>query len=104
MTMYNIEYTEDALVDLQFLRKNEQQLIINEIENQLVYEPTIPTNNRKRLRPNQVAEWELRIDRYRVFYDVIDQFIPETIKIVKIEAVGLKIHNILYIRGKEFPL
>ena len=37
MAMYNIEYTEDALVDLQFLRKNEQQLIINEIENQLVY-------------------------------------------------------------------
>lgn len=102
--MYHIEYTEEALIDLEFFRKAEQQLILDKIDQQLINEPAIETTNRKRLRPNQVAEWELRIDKYRVFYDVLDESTPEIVKIVKIEAVGFKEHNKLYIRGKEFQL
>ena len=102
--MYQIEYTEAALEDLEYFRKAEQQLILDEVDRQLINEPTVETNNRKHLRPNQVAEWELRIGKYRVFYDVLDESEPEIVKIVKIEAVGFKENNRLYIRGKEFQL
>jgi mRNA-degrading endonuclease RelE of RelBE toxin-antitoxin system len=62
----------------------------------LRYEPTIETRNRKYLRPNQTAEWELRIGKYRVFYDV-----DNVVRIVSIEAVGLKTGNTIRFRGKE---
>ncbi len=102
--MYSIEYTEEALTDLEYFRKSERQLILDQVDGQLTYEPNVETNNRKRLRPNQVAEWELRIGKYRVFYDVTTQVNTEVVKIVKVEAVGFKEHNQLFIRGKEFKL
>ncbi len=102
--MYTITYTEDALEDLEYFRKSERQLILDEIDQQLSFEPAIETKNRKRLRPNQLGEWELRIRKYRVFYDV---FMPDEIEIagdVKIIAVGARDHNRLFIRGEEFEL
>jgi len=33
-------------------------------------EPIVETRNRKKLRPNPLAPWELRIGKARVFYDV----------------------------------
>ena len=57
------------------------------------------TRNRKKLRPNDVSEYELRISKLRVFYDV-----DEEAKTVKIEAVGYKEGNRLFIRGKEYAL
>lgn len=53
--MYEIEYTEEALIDLEYFRKEARQLILDEVDVQLPYEPTVQTNNRKRLRPNQLA-------------------------------------------------
>ncbi len=102
--MYSIKYTEEALADLAYLRKHERRLITDTVDRQLVSEPTIETNNRKRLRPNQIAEWQLRIGKYRVFYDVIEKNSVEMVKIVKIVAVGYKQHNRLFFRGKEFQL
>lgn len=102
--MYTIRYTEDALGDLEYFRKSERQLILDEIDRQLTFEPAAETKSRKRLRPNQLGEWELRIRKYRVFYDVIEPDETESAKSVKIEAVGFKQHNQLYIRGEEFNL
>ena len=97
--MYDIEYTLEAIEDLKRFRKYEQQLIVDQIDEQLSYEPARETRNRKRLRPNKVAEFELRITRFRVFYDV-----DENKKLVKIEAVGHKEGSRLFIRGKEYQL
>ena len=97
--MYEIEFTLETIEDLRALRKRDRQLVVNEIERQLKHEPTQETRNRKRLRPNQLAEWELRIERFRVFYDVDD-----AAKIVKIVAVGYKRGNRLFIQDKEFKL
>jgi mRNA-degrading endonuclease RelE of RelBE toxin-antitoxin system len=99
MTTYDIEYTLEAMEDLKRFRKYEQQLIVDQIDEQLSYEPARETRNRKRLRPNKVAEFELRITRFRVFYDV-----DENKKLVKIEAVGHKEGSRLFIRGKEYQL
>ncbi len=97
--MYEIEYTAEALDDLEALRKFEQKQVMDEIDTQLKHEPSVETRNRKRLRPNDIAEWELRVVRFRVFYDV-----REEVKIVKVEAIGYKEGNKLFIHGEEYEL
>ena len=81
------------------LRKFEQQTIISSIDTQLKYEPTVETRNRFRMRPNDVAEWELRNGKYRVFYNV-----ENDVQIVSIEVVGFKRGNQLFVRGKRRDL
>ena len=57
------------------------------------------TRNRKRLRPNETAEWELRIGRFRVFYDV-----DEVVLVVAIEAIAEKRGDLLFFQGEEQDL
>jgi mRNA-degrading endonuclease RelE of RelBE toxin-antitoxin system len=97
--VFEIEFTDDAKTDLSWFKKHEQNEILDGIENNLRYEPNVETRNRKRLRSNQTAEWELRIGKFRVFYDVDD-----LVKIVTIEAIGLKEGNHVLFRGKEQEL
>lgn len=97
--MYEIEFTPEALEDLKSLRKFEQKEVIEGIEAQLRYEPTVETRNRKKLRPNDVAEWELRIGKFRVFYNI-----EVEVLIVSVEAIGFKIGNLLFIRGEKREL
>ena len=97
--MFEIEYTSEAIDDLKSFRKSEQRSIFDQITERLSDEPMTDTRNRKKLRPNDVSEYELRISKFRVFYDV-----DEEAKTVKIEAVGYKEGNRLFIRGKEYAL
>lgn len=97
--MFEIEFTSDAVDDLKSFRKSEQQTIFEQINDQLSYQPAIDTRNRKKLRPNDVAEYELRIGNFRVFYDV-----DEETNTVKIEAVGYKKGSRLFIRDKKYSL
>jgi mRNA interferase RelE/StbE len=57
------------------------------------------TKNRKKLRANPVAPWELRIGNYRIFYEVDN----DSVKVIII-LVGAKEHNILFIRGKRVKI
>ena len=66
------------------------------MDKQLVHQPTVETRNRKPMRPNPVAPWELRIGNLRVYYDVEEE--PEPT--VFIRAVGIKERNRVRI-GKE---
>ena len=59
----------------------------------------MPTRHRKLLRENPLADWELRVGEYRVFYDIDDD--PG---IVMILAIGVKSHNALRIEGEEIQL
>jgi mRNA-degrading endonuclease RelE of RelBE toxin-antitoxin system len=97
--MYEIVYTLEAIGDLKAFRKSEQQLIVDQIAEQLSNEPRRETRNRKQLRPNNVSAFELRITKFRVFYDVDDDR-----KLVKIGAIGHKEGSRLFVRGKEYPL
>jgi mRNA-degrading endonuclease RelE of RelBE toxin-antitoxin system len=65
----------------------------------LTREPLRETRNRKPLRENPLSHWELRVGRYRVFYDV-----SELEQHVKVIAVGHKVRSKLFIGGKEFEL
>jgi mRNA-degrading endonuclease RelE of RelBE toxin-antitoxin system len=97
--MYEIRFTPEALGDLELYRKFEQKQVIEGIKAQLRDQPTTETRNRKKLRPNKLAEWEQRIDKFRVFYDT-----DEAGRIVKIVAIGHKEHNQLFIHGEEYEL
>jgi mRNA-degrading endonuclease RelE of RelBE toxin-antitoxin system len=97
--VYEIELTSEAIEDLAAFRKFDRVRVVAAMEAQLTQEPTTEARNRKRLRPNQLAEWALRIDDFRVFYDVLTDD-----AIVKVVAVGVKHGNELYIRGEKFDL
>ena len=80
-------------------RKHERNHIVDGIQEQLSHQPDVETRNRKRLRENELAEWELRLDPFRVFYTV-----DHTVQLVNIVAVGRKIGNRLFIREVEYRL
>jgi mRNA-degrading endonuclease RelE of RelBE toxin-antitoxin system len=94
--VYAIEFTPQALDDLKALRRFDQQLVRGGVKAQLLYEPAVPATGRKRMRPNEIAGWELKIGKFRVFYNV-----EEPVRVVTIEAIGVKLGNRVYIRGEE---
>ena len=77
----------------------ERKTIVTEIRAQLRDQPATQTRNRKPLRANPLAPWELRIGKYRAFYEVNLE-----IHYVRILAVGHKEHGQLWIRGQEVEL
>ena len=97
--MYTIEVTPRARADLQWFKKHEQNAILDGIRYQLRDQPLVQTRNRKLLRPNPTAEWELRLGAFRVFYTVEQQ-----VTIVTIVRIGEKRGNAVYFRGQEEPL
>jgi mRNA-degrading endonuclease RelE of RelBE toxin-antitoxin system len=99
MAGYQIEITEDANEDLRYYTAFERKIIVSEIRTQLAYQPSVETKNRKQLRDNPIATWELRSGKYRVFYEV-----DEDARIVSVVSAGHKEHNIPFIRGKEVQI
>lgn len=97
--MFRIEFTPEAVDDLASMRTFDQRRLVTAMEIQLVHEPNRETRNRKQLRPNKLAEWELRVEAFRVFYDVL-----EDDGIVKVVAIGLKDGNDLYIHGERYEI
>jgi len=93
---YRIEYSPDAEEHLRTLTARQQAIVLNEVDKQLANQPTVETKNRKPMRPNPIAPWELRIGSLRVYYDTEEE--PEPI--VYIRAVGVKQRNRLRI-GRE---
>ena len=97
MAEFRIELTEEARDDLLFYPASERKLITAGMRAQLLHEPLAVTKNRKPLRTNPIASWELRLGPFRVFYEVDDW-------VVTIIAVGNKEHNQLFVRGKEVKI
>lgn len=93
---YRIEYSPDAEDHLRGLTARQQTIVLDTVDVQLVHQPTVETRNRKPMRPNPIAPWELRIGNLRVYYDVEEDPEPE----VYIRAVGVKERNRVRI-GKE---
>lgn len=94
--MYTIEVTPTAREDIRYFKKYEQNIIIEAIETQLTYQPTVETTNRFRRNPPEIADWELRVGGFRVQYNV-----EESVQIVSVERIGEKPNNELYFRGKK---
>lgn len=68
---YTINFESDAWQDLKTLRKGEQVKILKAIEIHLIHEPTRQSKSRiKQLRSGSQPPYRLRVDEFRVFYDV----------------------------------
>ena len=94
--MYEVEFTPEAVQDLRYFKKFEQNIIVDAIQTQLLYEPTVETKNRFQRDPPDIAEWELRVGLFRVFYNV-----DEAVQIISIERIGEKPNNSVFFRGRE---
>jgi mRNA-degrading endonuclease RelE of RelBE toxin-antitoxin system len=97
--MFQIELTPEASDDLESIRTFDQRRLVSAMETHLAHEPARETRNRKRLRPNALAEWELRVEVFRIFYDLLLED-----EIVKVVAIGLKEGNDLFIHGERYEL
>ena len=97
---FEIEYSPDAEDHLRALTARQRSMVLDEVDRQLLYEADVETKNRKPMRPNPIAPWELRIGDLRVYYDIED----EPIRKVMIRAVGIKVGNTIRIGGKELQL
>jgi mRNA-degrading endonuclease RelE of RelBE toxin-antitoxin system len=104
-----IVYSPEAVDHLAALAKNEQVQVLDQVERLLVDQPRAVSRKRKFLRPNAIAQWELRLGELRVFYDIVAEPVAEGTTTqekttVTIKAVGKKVHNELRIGGERIEL
>ena len=95
---FEIKLVPSADGDVDWYKASVQRIILDAIGQFLENDANVETNRRKRLRPNPIAPWELRIGEYRVFYEIVED------RTVRVLAVGHKVHNELFIRGKRVEI
>jgi mRNA-degrading endonuclease RelE of RelBE toxin-antitoxin system len=96
---YRVQFAPSIRLHLASLTKREQELVLEAIQTQLSYEPTSVTRQRKELRTNPLAPWELRVGDLRVLYDI-----NEADQRVDIVLIGRKVREKLYVAGIEVKL
>lgn len=97
---YRVEFTPEADQHLAGLTARERATLLDEVERQLLDQPTVETRNRKPMRPNPLAPWELRIGRLRVYYEVGGDVFP----VVTVRAIGVKVRDRVRIGGEWWEL
>ena len=98
--MFEIQFAESVTEHLRALTPAERARVFEAVARQLVHQPQVETRNRKPLRPNPVAPWELRVGSMRVFYEVAS----DTPRVVRVLAVGKKARSVLRIGRREIKL
>lgn len=101
---YSLIYARDVTKHLKSIDAKYDSLIRAKIEEQLLFEPNVETENRKPLRQPApfAAEWEIRFgpdNRFRVLYDIDEEH-----RAVQIVAIGEKQGNRLIVAGEEVEL
>lgn len=97
---YRIEFTDEANEHVKKLEAGERALIFDGVEAQLRHEPARATRHRKKMRPNWLATFRLRIAaELRVYYDV-----DEEARVVTIRGVGKKRESRVLLGDKEIDL
>jgi mRNA-degrading endonuclease RelE of RelBE toxin-antitoxin system len=96
---FRIDFSPEADDHIAALTAHQRARLLDEILLQLLDQPMIETRRRKRMRPNPVAEYRLRVGDLRVYYDV-----DEAEGLVLVKAVGVKVRNKVYVGGKEIEL
>lgn len=92
---YEITITADADSQLRALPARDQRRLEAAILTRLRQNPAAPTRAVKRLRPNPLAAFELRVGDLRVLYNVEGEQVVLLI-------VGRKAGNKLIVKGEEF--
>ncbi len=97
---YQIEYSPATEDHLRALTARQRTTVFDNVDRQLAHQPNVETRNRKPMRPNPIAPWELRIGILRVYYDLEEQPEPR----VTVVAVGKKLRNRVIIGGEEMKI
>ncbi len=97
--MFRCTFVPSADGDLAYYKAREQRMILDAVRRFLDVDADVESKRRKRLRPNPLAPWELRAGQYRVFYEN-----PGRRARAAVLAVGHKVHNDLFIRGRRVEL
>jgi mRNA-degrading endonuclease RelE of RelBE toxin-antitoxin system len=97
---YKILFSDKAQTHLGFLTARQRSTVLDAVDVQLKHEPTLETRNRKPLRPNPLAQWELRIGELRVYYRVEDE--PQ--QVVYVLLIGVKDRNIVRVGSEVLEL
>lgn len=97
---YQIDYSPAAEEHLRGLTARQRTTILDSVDRQLAHEPNVETKNRKPMRPNPIAPWELRVGILRVYYDIEEQPEPR----VTVLAVGKKLRNRVVIGSEEIEI
>ena len=95
-----IEYSPETEGHLRALTARQRATVFDSVDRQLGDQPLTETRNRKPMRPNAVAPWELRIGDLRVYYDAEESPVPK----VYIRAIGIKKRSRILIAGEEIQL
>ena len=98
---YEIEIVPEASAELKGFRAHDRVRILDEVEEQLAYQPQVGTRNRKMLDVEVAGFdfnpplWELRIGKFRVFYDVdeVEQLV--VVRVVRSKQKGQTTEDIL---------
>ena len=96
---FSIDLTVTACSHPEAFRRYDRNRILDAVKEQLTLHPDEETRNRKILRANPVADWELRVHPFRVFYDV--NTAERTVRVV---AVAVKKQDKLVIGGQEIKI
>jgi mRNA-degrading endonuclease RelE of RelBE toxin-antitoxin system len=97
---YQIQYSPEVEDHLRALTARQRAIVLDAVDEQLAHQPAVETRNRKAMRPNPLAPWELRIGVLRVYYEIEE--VPE--RRVTVMAVGVKARNRVRIGGEEVEL
>src|SRR5438045_1055981 len=92
---YKISITEDAERQFLALPVREQRILEAAILSRLEHQPTALSRAIKRLRPNPLAEFELRVGDLRILYNVEED---EVLLLI----VGRKAGDKIIVEGEEF--
>lgn len=94
---FQITITEVAEGHIQSLPARDQHIIEAAIVARLSHAPTTVMKSLKKLRPNPLAEYELRVRDFRVLYNV-DVDSSQVVLLI----IGRKQGNTLIVEGEEF--
>src|SRR5437016_1426444 len=95
---WKVALKESVLEDLRWFGRKVGRQLLATAEMHLSENPLAETRNMKTLRPNPLAQRELRLSgKYRVLFNIDEG--EETVTIV---LVGEKQGNALIVQGKEF--
>jgi len=67
---YEVSLTESAKGDIAYFEAHDQRIIVAGIISHLKVDAEVETKRKKPLRSNPIAPWELRLDKFRVFYSI----------------------------------
>jgi mRNA-degrading endonuclease RelE of RelBE toxin-antitoxin system len=95
---WTVTLKESVIDDLRWFGRKDARLLLHAAEEHLSADPLADNRNLKTLRPNPIAQRELRLfGKYRVLFKVD----PEA-EVVTIMLVGEKQGNTLIVQGEEF--